>query len=140
MNQNSVFFSYPNQKLIGVNKAVRNKENVFASINSQAMFNAMRNLKSTAFKLWLYFAENKDGFRFYLSGKHACLTCGIGKSAYHDAFKELTDKYYLIQDNQNKNHYEFYEIPHDDFLEEQIEITVNKCHTPISGVGSPIFG
>jgi len=124
--------SYPNQKSIGIYKAPCNSENLFAQINIEAMFNAMRQLKSTAFKLWLYFAANQNGYSFYLSGKHACGVCGIGKTSYHEAFNELVDKYYLRQDTRNKNHYDFFEIPQDDQPEKEIEVTIHKYGSSFS--------
>ena len=104
------------------------KEIVFVKDNSvcdsEAIFNAMRNLKSTAFKLWLYLVTNRDGFQ-RLSEKCACTTCGIGKSSYYEAFKELISKCYLVQDEQNKDYYEFFEVP---YYNEHINTDNERCN------------
>lgn len=122
------YSSVPNQRSIGVNKEACDKDMLYTKINIEALNAAMRNLRPTAFNLWLYFAENQDKYRFYLSCKDACITCGFGKTAYHKAFDELVDKYYLIRDVDNHSHYEFYETPHNDPAEKNdIEITVNKA-------------
>lgn len=116
-----------NQRSITVNKTSCNEDNLYAKINIDAMNSAMRDLKPTAFKLWLYFAENQDKYQFYLSAMHACKTCGFGQTAYHKAFDELVDKYYLVRDCQERDFYQFYEVPVEDPNEKLIKVEINKA-------------
>lgn len=116
-----------NQRSIGVNKLKCDQENLYAKINIEALNQAMRNLRPAAFDLWIYFAQNQDKYSFYLSCVDACRTCGFGKTAYHKAFDELVDKFYLVRDRNNRTHYEFYELPHEDPSEERLEVKINKA-------------
>lgn len=116
-----------NQRSVKVNKTVCNEDNLYAKINIDAMNYAMRDLKPTAFKLWLYFAENQDKYQFYLSCVHACKTCGFGQTAYHKAFDELVDKFYLVRDAEDRDFYQFYEIPEADPGEKLIKVAINKA-------------
>lgn len=126
-NYRSNFKPVTNQRSIKVNKTSCNENELYAKININAMDNAMRDLKPTAFKLWLYFAKNQDKYEFYLSAVHACHTCGFGQTAYHKAFDELVDKYYLLRDSINRDFYNFYEIPQENPNERIIKVAINKA-------------
>ena len=69
----------PNQKVIQVKKEKCDKQNYYAAINLNALENAATQLKSGAFKLWVYFAKNQDGFTLALSNKAVADTFGIKK-------------------------------------------------------------
>ncbi len=48
-----------NQKMVGVNKAPTDKNNIYACINVEAIDKAAMDLsKGSTFKLWMYFAKN----------------------------------------------------------------------------------
>lgn len=126
MDNKNNYKPVPNQRAISVNKEECSNNMHYAVINLEALNSAMRNLKPSAFALWLYFAQNQDKYSFWLSRRHVCQTTGMTKNSYNAAFNELEEKYYLIQDGEN--HFEFYETPHDDPAEQNnIKITVNKA-------------
>ena len=103
------FSSYPNQKRIKINKTQVTQGN-FCTINTGALINASKILTPGAFKLYLYFSLNADGFEFWLSRAHVCDTMGISPSTYKAALKELIDKGFLEQ-SENKLKYIFNEFP-----------------------------
>lgn len=107
-----------NQKTIKVHKEVCDKDNLYATINLEALQHAALDLKNETFKLWLYIAKNQKGYTFGLS-KVDAIKWGIGsKSSYDRAVKELIEKKYLVE--TTSNHFDFYEIP----KEEAITITI----------------
>ena len=91
----------PNQKIIKVNKEICNSNNYYAAINLNALENAAKDLKSGAFKLWVYFAKNQNNFTFALSSKAIEDNFGIKIKQYNNAVQELVEKGYLIQENGN---------------------------------------
>lgn len=99
----------PNQKTIKVSKKVCNEKNIYAVINLSAMESAAIDLKAGAFKLWIYFSKNQNGYQFALSNKDVNDTFGIKKDQYDGAVKELIEKGYLVE--TSGNHYTFYEVP-----------------------------
>lgn len=119
------FIPVANQRHICVHKLKCDKDNLYAKINKDALNEAMRSLRPTAFNLWIYFSQNQDKYSFYLSCVDVCRTCGIGRTAYHKAFDELVDKGYLIRKEGSRISYEFYEEPHA-YHEEKIEVIINK--------------
>jgi len=70
---------------------------------------AAQKLDAGAFKLWMYFAKNQNGYDFALSSKDASASFGIGKSQYDTAVKKLIAAGYLT--NTCGNHYIFSEVP-----------------------------
>ena len=55
MNQRGgIIVSYFNQKTIRIIKALSNKENFYGIFNKKCMYNAMKELTPTAFKIWCY--------------------------------------------------------------------------------------
>lgn len=87
----------PNQKAVKVNKEPCNKNNLYAAINLQAMEEAARNLDAAAFKLWVYFAKNQNGYEFALSSKDVLDTFGMKKDQYNRATEVLIKANYLVQ-------------------------------------------
>lgn len=100
----------PNQKVVIVNKEKCSKDNIYATINLNAMEQAAQNLDAGAFKLWVYFAKNQNGYKFALSSKDAASTFGLKKKQYDNAVKDLKEKGYLVAE-ENSNVYTFNEIP-----------------------------
>lgn len=109
-----------NQKTITTRGAAHDKNNLYATLNLEALEQAMALLKPNAFKLWCYMAKNQNNYTFALSCADACAFCNITKPTYLSGIQELITVGYLI--NTNGNHYDFYEkLP-----EEAIEITIRK--------------
>ena len=98
----------PNQKEVVVNKEKCNKENLYATINLAAMDKAGQDLDAGAFKLWMYFTKNQNGYKFALSSKAVERDFGIKIKQYNNAIKELTDKGYLVHIQGDS--YEFHEL------------------------------
>lgn len=99
----------PNQKIVRIEKEPCGKGNLYAAINLKALEAAAQNLDAGAFKLWIYFAKNQNGYEFALSSKDANTTFGLGKSQYDTAVKKLIASGYLI--NTQGNQYTFSETP-----------------------------
>ena len=99
----------PNQKVIRIEKEPCGKGNLYAAINLKALEAAAQNLDAGAFKLWIYFAKNQNGYEFALSSKDAKDTFGLGKSQYDTAIKKLISSGYLT--NIQGNQYTFSETP-----------------------------
>lgn len=101
--------SVPNQKTILIERITAEVKKDFFKISNENLSEAMSNLKPSAFKLWIYFADNKDGYKEELYPVNVCQLTGIGRSTYDRAFKELEEKGYLIQSKKQKNTYLFKE-------------------------------
>ena len=102
----------PNQKVVKVDKAPtdgKTPENYYAAVNLNALKDAAVDLKPGAFKLWMYFSMNQNGYEFALSSADVAETFGIKRDMYNTAIKELTDKGYL--ELKKGNLYIFHEIP-----------------------------
>lgn len=106
--------SYANQKNITVHKENCDGNELYTKINLQAMNHAMKDLKANTYKLWCYFAQNQDNYSFWLSPIAVNNSTGISRSSYHRALTELIEKFYIIENSKNKNHYIFYETPQDE--------------------------
>ena len=120
--------SYPNQKIVEVNKQPCDATNVYIKMNVEAIDDALMNLKQgSVLKVWMYFAKNQNGYEFELSSKHVMAYCNITEKTYREAIKTLIEKRYLVPRAEGSNRYDFYEIP--------VKITVPKdgatvvCHT-----------
>lgn len=98
----------PNQKVVKVEKQ-ETKGKIFSQIEMDALEAAGRDLDAGAFKLWVYFAKNQNGYEFALSSKHVEENFGIKIKQYNNAVKTLEEKGYLV--NTKGNNYMFYEIP-----------------------------
>ena len=70
---------------------------------------AARDLSPHALKLYLYFANNANNYEFALSPAHIQEAIGMPRSTYHDQFKILQAKGYLIQTSGNG--FTFFEVP-----------------------------
>ena len=111
--------SVPNQKKIRIAKRTkRSKTNLYATMNIDALQAAVRNLKGSALKMWLYFNKNQEDFELELSQK-ACAAWGIKKDSYYDGIEELTRKRYLLPTHWGSNVYYFYESPKSEDPNEQ---------------------
>lgn len=119
--------SNPNQRTITTKKEPCNKDNIYTSINLEALKKAMNILKPTTFEMWLYLGKNQNNYTFALS-KVDCLSwCNFSASTYQSAFKELIETGYLVQSKSgSNNHYDFYEMPQEK-EEEKPLITMHKA-------------
>lgn len=99
----------PNQKVITVKKQLTDKQNYYTMINLNALESAGRDLKSGAFKLWVYFAKNQNNYTFALSSKEVQENFGIKIKQYNSAIDELIEKGYLVKE-KGYNYY-FNELP-----------------------------
>lgn len=101
LSMKSDYQTVPNQKVVKVTKEVCNGNNYYAAINLAAIESAAKDLKSGAFKLWVYFAKNQNNYVFALSSKAVEETFGIKIKQYNNAIQELVEKGYLIQEQGN---------------------------------------
>ena len=113
--------TYENQKIVTTNGAKHDKDNIYATINIEAMEKAMVLLKASTFKLWCYMAKNQNNYTFALSCVDACRFCKMSSKTFHESVKELQEVGYLVADGGN--HYQFYEMLPE---KQEISITVNK--------------
>lgn len=103
--------SVPNQRIVQIGKrTVRNGQNLYATMNLEALQLAMKTLKGSSLKMWLYLNKNQENYTFELS-RAASLEWGIKKDSYYDGMKELIEKGYLVQAREGSNFYTFYELP-----------------------------
>lgn len=101
--------SVANQKIIKLAPRVkRDKDHYYATMNLEALQEAMKVLGGSSIKLWLYFNKNADGYQFELS-RTDCEKWGIKKDAYYHAVKELTDKGFLVPIYEGSNIFLFHE-------------------------------
>lgn len=108
----ATFDTVPNQKIIAIKgKAICDNDNLYAKININAMFNAMKVLSPRAFEVWLYLAKNQNNYTFSFSPVAVQNETGIPKKTVQDSIRALIDNNYLIQRNDDSNIYDFYEIP-----------------------------
>lgn len=103
--------SVANQKIVRIaGRKPRDRNNLFATMNLEALQHAMQELKGSSFKLWAYFNKNQDKYQLELSQK-ACAEWGIKKDSYYSAVKDLTEKGYLVPITPYSNIFDFHEIP-----------------------------
>lgn len=121
----SEYISNPNQRGIKIHKEKTNSEsadNYYAKINLLALRNAMSSLTPKAFELWIYLSKNIDNHFMWLSKVDFLSWSNIKNSSYYEAFNELKRLGYLVEKEDSKNQFDFYEKP----IEEMIGITIHK--------------
>lgn len=92
---------YANQMTIKIAKrAPRNKDNIYSTMNIDAMKEAMNNLKGESLKLWLYLNKNQENYQLDLSQK-ALEEWGLKKDSYYTAKNKLIELGYLEHDKNN---------------------------------------
>lgn len=99
------FYTVPNQRVVKIHREVAKSD--FLGINNETWKTASRDLRPTALLLYLYFASNADGYNKALSPAAIQLEIGMPRSTYHDQFKYLIEKGYLVK--SGKNRYDFFE-------------------------------
>lgn len=102
--------SVANQKVITIHKEPTNKENPYATINLEALSEAVHNLQSEkGIKLYLYLAKNQNGYTTALSNSDFGEWANCGRTAYNTAVAELIEKRYLIKKDGTETIYTFFD-------------------------------
>lgn len=114
--------SVPNQKKIIIErKSVKDTSDYFKVSNTN-LYLAMYNLKPNAFKLWVYFADNKNGYKLDLYPIDFLNKSGSSRSTYDRAFTELEEMGYLIKSEKQKNLYLFKEVSESNKIQDIDEV------------------
>jgi hypothetical protein len=92
--------TYANQRIVKIKKD-QCKDN-FLQINNDDWHDAIRQLSSSAFALYLYLASNNDGFILALSQKAVQAATGLSKASYHRGVAELFDNGYLTVNSSDE--------------------------------------
>ena len=100
-------YTFPNQRIVIVHKEPLKGD--FLGISNPIWQAAARDLGAHAFLLYVYLAANKDNYNLALSQVAVTNATGMPRSTYHDHFKKLVLKGYLV--NTHGNTYEFFEKP-----------------------------
>ena len=103
--------TYPNQKVVKINKTTTNGQKVYVSLDLAAMQEAMQTLDAGAFKVYMYLAKNMDQYIFALSSADAAENYGIKKKQYDTGIKKLIEAGYLVQVDEDSNHFSFFDSP-----------------------------
>lgn len=90
---------YENQKQITIQKEAIGKDDYYLRIKKDALEKAAQRLDAGPFKLYIYLADNMDGFRLNLSQIAVERQFGMKKNQYYAAFDKLKKAGYLIQPN-----------------------------------------
>lgn len=102
----------PNQRMVKVHRNLPQKggNEPYLAIKTEHLFNAYRDLNATALVLYLYLANNADGYSFALSPQAIFNEIGMPTSTCSDQVKKLIEKGYLVA-KEGSNLYDFYEVP-----------------------------
>jgi len=110
MNESTVF---ANQRQIKVSRdrVIKNSGRKYACIYKDNLFNACINLRPSTFKVWVFLASNQDNYSLEYSPSYLSKVIDVSIPTAKTAFNELKEKRYLIQDEDKKYLYTFYETP-----------------------------
>lgn len=106
-----------NQKtILKIVKEPHDKDHLYACLNIAAADAALKDIGTTAFAMWYYFARNSEAYeRWELSSKDVEDKIGLTRGIYNRAIHTLIEKGYLVprQNEKNKvaNEWIFYEVP-----------------------------
>ena len=117
----------PNQRTICVHREKASAD--FLGIKNRNWMAASRDLGAHALRLYLYLAANANNYSLALSPAALLEEIGMPRSTYHDQFKVLESKGYLI--HRSGNTYDFYEKPqtsHD--IQEKSELSSGSQEKP----------
>ena len=103
---------YPNQRLITIHRDAVSKgtKEPFLNIDCRNLQDAMKDLTNSAFKVYLYFVSNRDGFRMGVSPADIREKTGVCLETVRKGIRELQIKGYIIFEEDYKYH--FYEVAH----------------------------
>jgi len=99
---------YPHQKEIIIHREMPKRD--FLQIKDENWMELNKKLGPYALQLYLYLADNKDGFNLALSQQAAEDEAGIAKTTFHKYVNLMIDEGYLV--HRCGNTYDFYETPH----------------------------
>ena len=85
-------------------------------INIEALKTAMVILPKDCFRVWIYFASQKNNYTFALYKENVMNFCDIKESSYHKYINILIEKGYLIKIKEITNHYYFFDFPREDMI------------------------
>ena len=102
--------SVPNQRKIIIERSSDKAKADFFKVSNDSLNIAMFNLKDNAFKLWIYFADNKDGYIMDLYPVDFCSKANVSYSTYKRSFEKLEHFGYLVKSEKNENYYLFKEM------------------------------
>ena len=114
--------SVPNQKKIFIQRVSEKAAKDYLKVSNNSLEVAMYNLKGNAFKLWIYFADNKNGYAMDLYPVDFCTKAKVSDSTYRRAFEELENKGYLIKSSKQQNLYLFKEVSTSNKIEKPDEV------------------
>ena len=104
---------YKNQKLLRIIPALTDRFNPYTMFSNVSIENAMLNLSSNAFKVYVYLVMQKHRKgQFALSKSDITDMLQISESSYHRAIRELEKEGYIRPDiygNYGENSYTFSE-------------------------------
>ena len=100
-------YTVPNQRTIRINREEAKSD--FLGIKNENWQSAARDLGAHSLMLYLYLASNKNDYRLALSPVAVFDAIGMPRSTFHDQFKKLVNKGYLVE--TSSNHFDFYELP-----------------------------
>lgn len=99
--------TYPNQRMVCVHREPAKAD--FLGIKNANWQAAARDLRPFAFLLYLYLASNANNYTLALSPAAIQEAVGMPRNTYHDQFKILMSKGYLVE--RDRNTFDFYEVP-----------------------------
>lgn len=99
--------TYPNQKVITINKAKADRENTYATINKECLMKAITELTHNELKIYLYLASNQNGFQLALSSADIADKTNASKRKIQESINSLIEKGYLVETGSNS--YDFIE-------------------------------
>lgn len=100
-------YTVANQRKVRVHRERASAD--FLGIKNENWKAAARDLKPHALLLYMYLASNADNYELALSPAAITAEIGMPRSTYHDQFKVLVNKGYLV--NTQGNTYDFFEKP-----------------------------
>lgn len=100
---------YPNQKRITITKEPIGKSDYYLRVRKDALRQAAQTLQAGSFKLYIYLADNKEGFALNLSQIAVERDFGIKKNQFYKAVEDLIRAGYLYQPDPSVNNWVFRE-------------------------------
>ena len=119
---------YVNQQAVYVHQTVSHKKEYYFTIDKNKNNKAMHDLSGSAYKMYVYLCQNRDGASMLLSCKKFCKISGLSPRSYVLAKQELVKNNYLVI--REDGDYDFYNAPYDRKKEEsepEKDVTKTNC-------------
>lgn len=100
---------YVNQQSVYIHKTVSHKKQYYFNMDISKCNEAMRKLSGSAYKMYVYLCQNRDGQNILISGKSFCKATGLSDRSYILAKRELIEKHYLHL--REDGDFDFYNYP-----------------------------